>query len=467
MKPLLLLIMAVTLAGGLQLTAPIPARADGEIEVVEQRAESDFPNGVKFFIEVRSPDEIDDIRVFFKKLGQSSRSAYRAVEFEPGTEVHGESTIQSGRSGEYIPPGTRIEFSFEVRDKGGRVLRTEDQVFVYLDNRFQWETVSDGLITVYYYGNGERAQRMLEAAQQTLERMGPILGIDPEEPLHIVTYSNYSHMADALPFRSQATSEQLITQGTAFTEERVLLVHGGDGNFLGTTSHEFVHLLVADAAGRAIARVPAWLNEGLAEYGNVGASDEYGSYLARAIANGQVRPLWHQNTFSGTPLEIIIAYGQGESVVDFMISTYGGEKMAELIRALKGTFNINAALEEAYGFDLYGLDSQWRQHMGMEVLPPPENRQEPQQSTTTAPPTLAPTPTRTPTPVPQPADTPVPTPATSSETNENPNQSSRPSLGCAAPGHQGGLAVDLAVLVVIGSPLAMLSARAMRRRINC
>jgi hypothetical protein len=447
------------------VTPVSPARADGEIEVTEQRAESDFPNGIKFFIVASSPDEIDDIRVFFKKLGQSSRSAYRAVEFEPGTQVRGESSIASGRSGEYIPPGTRIEFSFEVRDKGGRVLRTEDQVFVYLDDRFEWETVSDGLITVYYYGNGEQAQLMLEVAQETLERMGPILGIDPEEPLHIVTYSNYSHMEDALPFRSQATSQQLITQGTAFTEERVLLVHGGDGNFLGTTSHEFTHLLVADAAGRAIARVPTWLNEGLAEYGNIDASDEYGSYLNQAIANGQVRPLWHQNTFSGTPTEIIIAYGQGESVVEFMISTYGGEKMAELIRALKSTFDIDAALEEVYGFDQYGLDSQWRQHMGMEVLPPPENRQQPQQATTTAPPTLAPTLTRTPTQVPHSTDTPAPTPtaALAGTRNQEPPQAS---TGCSAPTHPGGMVVDLAVLVLIGGPLALISARAMRRRMN-
>jgi hypothetical protein len=464
-KSILLLIVALTLTGSLQSIAATPARANSEIEVVEQRAESDFPNGVKFFIEARSPDEIDDIRVFFKKLGQSSRSAYRAVEFQPGTQVRGESRILSGRSGEYIPPGTRIEYSFQVSDKGGRVLRTEDQVFVYLDNRFEWETASDGLITVYYYGNEDQARMMLETAQEALERMGPILGIDPEEPLHIVTYSNYSHMSDALPFRSQATSEQLITQGTAFTEERVLLVHGGEGNFLGTTSHEFVHLLVADAAGRALTKVPTWLNEGLAEYGNIDTSDEYRPYLNQAIANGRVRPLWHQITFSGTPLEIITAYGQGESVVEFMISTYGGEKMAELISALKRSFDIDASLEEVYGFDQYGLDSRWRQHMGMEILPPPENRQAPQQATATTPPTLAPTPTRTPTSVPQSPATPTPTPTAGlDETGSQPPPQA--STGCSAPNHQGGLVVDLAVLVVMGGPLTMLSARTLRRRIR-
>jgi hypothetical protein len=441
------------------------ALADGGgIQVIQQRAESNFPDGVKFFIEARSPDEIDDIRVFFKKLGQSSRSSYRAVEFQPGTEVKGESFILSGSSGEYIPPGTRIEFSFEIRDQGGRVLRTDDQVFVYLDNRFQWETVSDGLITVYYYAgiNNEQARAVLQTAQQTLKGMGPILGIEPDDPLHIVVYSNYTDMADALPFRAQAVQKHLITEGTAFSEERVLLVLGGQAGFLGTTSHEFTHLLVADATGRALARVPSWLNEGLAEYGNVESSQEYDLFLARAIENGQLRPLWFQGTFSGTPTEIIIGYGQGKSVVRFMVSTYGKEKMAALMDALKTTFDIDAALQEVYGFDQYGLDSQWRLSQGLEPLPLPADRVASQQPTPTSPPTMATTPAETPAVVAQPTITPVPTPTASVEDSETEDQPASP--GCNAPTRQGGMALDLAVLALVGGPLAMLWAGVIRRR---
>ena len=54
-----------------------------------------------------------------------------------------------------------------------------------------------------------------------------------------------------MPFQSQTSSEQLITQGMAFDEERVLLVHSGDRSVTSTTAHEFVHLLVGDALGRA------------------------------------------------------------------------------------------------------------------------------------------------------------------------------------------------------------------------
>ena len=219
-----------TLAGlaFLSATATITGADEGNIKVVEAKAESQFPDGIKFSIKANSNTDIDDIRVFFSKVSQQGRSAYRSVDFEAGHSVIGESLLPSGSGGEYYPPGTKIEYVFEVRDKAGSVVRTEPAEFVYEDNRFEWDTVVKDLITVYYYGEyvRNRAEVVLEAAQQNLEKMLPVLGITPTDPLRIVSYNNYRHMAAALPFRSQAVSEGLQTQGMAFGDERVILVHG-------------------------------------------------------------------------------------------------------------------------------------------------------------------------------------------------------------------------------------------------
>ena len=131
-------------------------------------------------------------------------------------------------------------------------------------------------------------------------------------------------------------------------------------------------MLVSEAAGRADAHVPSWLNEGLAEYGNIDPTDGYESALRYGIFNGQVKPLWYQASFSGTPDDIIIAYGQGRSVVKHMIETHGPEKMGQLMKALQKTLDIDLALEQVYGFDQHGLDSEWRLTVGLEPLPPPE-----------------------------------------------------------------------------------------------
>ncbi|HIM47640.1 MAG TPA: hypothetical protein EYM32_02050, partial [Dehalococcoidia bacterium] len=192
MRAIVFTITLFLLAGSAFSAATVTRADEGNIKVVEAKAESQFPDGIKFSVIANSTDGIDDIRVFFSKAEQQGRSSYRSVDFEPGDSVVGESVLPSGSGGDYFPPGTKIEYSFEVRDNAGAVLRTDSKEFVYEDNRFKWLTVVEGLITVYYYGEyvEDRANVVLAAAKENLERMLPVLGIAPTEPLRIVSYNN-------------------------------------------------------------------------------------------------------------------------------------------------------------------------------------------------------------------------------------------------------------------------------------
>ena len=462
---LTLFFLALVLASTILVPSAIVRGDGGDIEVLDGGAESQFPDGIRFFVTARSSEEIEDIRVFFTVTGRSGPSAYRIVEFEPGKEVTGESILRSAGGAGFIPPGTKLEYNFEVRDKSGAVFRSPSQGFIYNDSRFDWLTVSSGLITVYYYGEyvEARARTVLEAAEESFNTMVPVLGIEPTEPLRIVSYNNYRHMSAALPFRAQAVREGLQTQGQAFVSERVLLVHGFDPTVKGTVSHEFVHLLVAEAAGSGYSLVPAWLNEGLAEYGNIDPTDAYASALRYAIYTRRLKPLWFQQSFGGTPDDIIISYGQARSVVGYMISKYGEGSITELFAAIRDTLDIDEALVQVYGVDQHGLDSQWRLALGLEPLPSPEELQRQLQKSQTAVPEIAPTPEAgavlesTPTPSP----TPAPTPAVSLDEEEG-----RSSGGCSAPihGQNGTAPTGLSSLLLLGAPLALLSFRGLRRR---
>jgi hypothetical protein len=456
---LFLLTIGLLVAGNVVVAQPLWADEGGTIELVEQTVESEFPDGVKFSLTARSPDEIDDVRVFFRKVSQRS-SSYNVVEFKPGNLISGEFLLPSGSGGSFIPIGTGIEFSFEIRDKAGRVFRTPQQEYIYRDNRFDWLEVSDGLITVDYYSEfvKQRAQTVLEAAHETMERMGAVLGVEPTEPLRIVNYNNYRHMAEALPFRSQAVQEQLRVEGMAFAEERVLLVLGSAPTIQGITSHEFTHLLVAEAAGRAYNQVPAWLNEGLAEYGNLDPTDSYDAALRYGIFTRRLKPLWYLNKFGGEPDDIVIAYGQGSSVVRYMIEQYGTSKIAELFQVLQDTLDIDVALERIYGFDQHGLDGKWRLALGIEPLPPAEELERQLQlggtllpeSTSMSPPTATSVPIH------------EPTLGNSAVDSREPGNS--PGCNVPHPNRLGGIAPDVGVLLLLSGPLAMVSIRAIWRR---
>ena len=389
--------------GGAMTAAPKPALAQGQadggdISVSRQGVENRFPDGLRFYIDAESGGSpIAEIRVYVRKLGQSSRSAYRVVEFEAGQAVSGEALFKSQTANEYIPTGTRLSYYFDIRTEDGGGVETEPEITVYLNRGLEWESVSDGLINVYYYRhNGQsegRAQAVLEVAADTYELMQPILGVELTEPMNIVVYSDYDDMRAALRPSSQVAARQLRTLGQAFANERSLLVDGSSDLFSGdntltTAAHEFTHLLVADAAGSAYRSIHTWLNEGLAVYSEQNPDSQFDSFLNAAIASDSVPPLSSLRTYAGTPRETLRNYGVGHSVATYMVETYGAGKMAALFAGVRETRNMERTLESVYGLTIHELDNEWRRSVGLGA----------RDLATPAPPPLQAIPTRRPTP---------------------------------------------------------------------
>ena len=457
-------------AGAAELVAPALAD-DGDIEVLESSAESRFPDSINFYVKARSMSTIDDVRVHFRLASGAKGRAYRIAEFEPGEEVTAEAELLTRTGTNYIPPGTIIEYYFEIWDKEGRVHRTPKEELMYTDHRFEWRSLSSGAVTVHFYGDLDerRAQSVLAAAEKATERMLPLLGIEITEPVQIVVYTQYSDMTSAIPFRSHAHSANLITEGMAFSNEMVLLVHSPGMSADGTVAHEFTHLLVAQAAGKAHQEVPAWLNEGLAEYGNIDPNAGYDRFLQKGISSGRLNPLWYQNRFVGKPEDILIAYGQAYSVVQHLVSEYGAASIAELFKEFRDTRDIGDALEAVYGFDQRGLDAEWRQSLGLEPLEEPEPEVEEK-------PEVRPTPTTYPTAVPPTATTvaadvpPTPgaavkslsTPGPTAVGEGSPTQAASNNAGVTQLGVIGPLALSLLALFLLLGALAVLVSRKRR-----
>ena len=477
--------------------AALPAQrvgAQSGVTVTQQGVENRFPDGLRFYIDAESTSPIEEIRVYVRKLGQSSRSAYRTVEFEPDTAISGEALFQSQTANEYIPTGTRLSYYFDIRTADGNVLETEPEVIVYLNRGLNWDSVSDGLINVYYYHHSDqseaRADAVLSVAADTYNFMKPILGVELTEPMNIVVYSDYRDMRAALPPASRVAQQQLRTLGQAHTDERTLLVDGSMDFFSGdsiltTAAHEFTHLLVADAAGSAYGQVHTWLNEGLAVYSEREPGNEYERFMRSAIRNEQVPPLTSLRTYAGTPAETLRNYGQGHAVVTYMLDTYGPVKMVELFDTLRSTHNFEKALSAAYGFTIPELDNQWRESVGLsprdlstpplpplQVLPTRRATPTPVASPTQATVAVASAPTTEPTDTPAPTYTPKPTPvavagpasqdSTDTAVTEEPPS---PSGGCgAAPAHEDKVASEMASMATLAFPVGLLALAAIRKR---
>ncbi len=359
---------ALLFAGGAAAQEP----ETGQVEWLSTSAVSEFPTGMRFRATLSTEAEITSMAVRFR-VGLQERGVYEYLDYVQGDVTSGELFWRTARAGGYIPPETIITYVFEVEDADGNLFATEPAELIFEDVRFTWERVSEGPVSVAYHGPViTRAEAVLEAILQTLENMGPVLGAEIDDPIRVILYNNQKEMLEALPPRSAAVGRELVTEGQAFNEIGTLLILAGGRLALGTASHEVTHILNYRAGHSVFRRLPSWLHEGLAEYGNVDPGFSYDVALEFAVATDRLLPHLYMQTLPGDPEDVIIFYGQSKSTVRFMIDLEGEEGMRRLLSILKDGVDMDTALTEVYGLDRLGLTNAWRASVEAEPYVPPE-----------------------------------------------------------------------------------------------
>lgn len=456
----LLLLMAgfALIFGFLKPDNALAQAKDWDITVLSSTVVSEFPEGMRYFIEVEGENEIEEVSVRIK-VGRNQNTAYEYFEFDSAALVESELLWRTGVRGRYIPPGTIITYYFLIKDAEGNEFSTEPAEFIYHDARFEWEEVTEGPVAVAYHGPvRRRAEIVLEAIIDTLDFMGPLLGADTTVPIRVTMYNNVKEMLEALPPGSSTIRRELITEGQAFTDIGTLLVLGGGRGATGTASHELTHILNHRAGDSIIRRIPSWLDEGLAEFGNVAPGFSYDIALEFALGTDRLLPITSMPVLPGDPEDVIIFYGQARSIVEFMIVAYGANAMRDLLAILREGTNMDDAIQQIYGISRIELENQWREIIGApEYLPPERDSARPTpiarrtmqlysltpQAGSEPVGTIESTPTPTPdppTPTPMPEPTPTEPPAVSKldptptpEAESEPATDSGGSSGCGLP----------------------------------
>ena len=340
------------------------------ITILSEQVTSEFPEGIRFEANFYSVEKLSDVRVFFQPISSNSPQ-YAYLDLFSSESSHNGDLFYRTDGNRYIPPGTIYDYWYVITTQSGKEIKTKSKSFTYIDSRYEWESVKEGPITVMYHGPMKsRAITLAKAAEESLEIMGPIIGSEIKTPIVVTLYNNNSEMISAVKSKSMTTSRELITEGQAFHSHGVVLVLAGRRD-IGTITHEITHILVGRSAGSS-GQVPLWLNEGLAEYGNMDKSISYIRFLEWAMDTNRLLPFSHLKTFPGDPNLILVAYGQSRSMVKFMLDNYGPKKMSNLMSELKSVSDIDKAITKIYGKDLLTLESDWRRSIGAPEYVPPE-----------------------------------------------------------------------------------------------
>jgi hypothetical protein len=331
------------------------------ITVTANTYEYSFSEQIVFRLTAESNSEINEITLIYR-IGGAPVTNSAHPEFSPAKQVEAEYVWQLQR-GE-IPPGSDIEYSWRIKDAAGNALETELVTFTYMDDRFTWQSLTEGKIILYWYDADQTfGQGLLDNAVESLARLEENVGVELEKPVKIIVYQSKADMQEALISQGAIYEEQIITLGTVVAPDIVLL-HGAHQDVDITIAHELTHVVVGLATENPYAEIPAWLNEGLAMYNEGKLRSGNARALEEGIRENRLISVRSLTSMTGNPDEVNLFYGEVYSVVEFLLKTYGREKMSELLKVFKEGSLADDALLEVYGFDQDELDAQWRESIG-------------------------------------------------------------------------------------------------------
>lgn len=348
-----------------------PAAAQVSPTVIDGGVQNNFPHGITFSVSARSDSPIERVRLRYKILPDGT-AAIGQAEFTPSTSVSTTFELAGNDPPRiYLPPGSVLEYFWEVTDADGDTANTETQTFFYDDVRFDWRTVEGDGVTVYFYsGSEELARQMMDTAVEAVRGVSALLNTQVPFPVKVWVYENRDDMRPALARRSETYEASVITAGVRVASDTVLVL--GNASF-DTLRHEVAHVVTAVAGEGPFGALPAWLDEGTAVWAQ---SDPGGfrSTIESAIRRGNVFSVRQITSYQGDPAGVGLFYGQSWSLVSYLIDTYGQERFARLFAEIKDGKRADDALLAVYGFDQDGLDEEWRAVHGLppRVTPAPE-----------------------------------------------------------------------------------------------
>jgi hypothetical protein len=347
-----------------------PTAAQDEIQVLDQGWEGQFRDHLTFKVKAQSADNIESVNLVYRIVGQLATSRNEA-EFTPGPEISAQFTLDQTNPVNYMPPGTEVEYWWKITDAAGNELKMDKQTLTYLDNRYDWQTLENDRLTLYWHsGEDTFGQALFDRANVAMDTLQQDIGVALERPIKIFIYGTHNDLMGAI-----ATTAQEWTGGQAFAEHGVVVIGIEPRQLewgLNAMTHEMTHLLVHQATDNPYGDMPVWLDEGIAVYNENKDElvEDFRPAFERAVRQDNLMTLRTLSSpFPSDPDLAGLAYGQSGAVVKFIIDHYGTERMAALLNIFAEGSLYDDALEQALGVNTDGLDNAFRASLGLPALP--------------------------------------------------------------------------------------------------
>jgi len=333
------------------------------IQVLDNSHSITFGQEMRFHLALEGSAPITSI-VLAYRTSDTQGTTVEPIPFSPDKRLDVEYIHDIGEL--YVRPFVLVSYWWTIVDLMGARLVTEPRQFLYTDDRFAWQSLSQDNVDLHWYqGELKVAQQALEATLAGLAGARRSLGAADETdagvPVEVYLYATPQDLALSLPPGTPPDVEAL----TLHEVNVVLTSFGPETRYIPdlqrVLAHEAAHVyLHAMAPGE---KIPLWLSEGLATsvQQTVAPDPDARTLLEQAARDGSMISLL--NLCASFPLDasgVRLAYAQSASVVNLIQDRYGPRRLRQLFVAYADGATCEGGVYRVLGVSLEGLEAQWR-----------------------------------------------------------------------------------------------------------
>jgi len=345
-----------------------------------------FPTSLTFQLEATASEPVAEVYLNYgaNRRGCLEGFSRQSFDLSGSTQISAKwewDFLQGGS----LPPGAEIWWEWVLVLSNGDSLPIERQEYTLEDPRFVWQNLEKGRVRVFWVeGNSRFGSQIAALTQQSLDRLESDLGISSQEPIRLTIYPDSEGLKGAFLYLSDWVG------GLALPEFNNLIIAISPDALTWAEEvipHEIAHLVVGMRTANCLGiSLPTWLSEGLSVAAEGAQSQADRDLLLEKLAADDLPRLVTLSAgFSAHTDEAQLSYIQSGAIINYLIDTYGPEKLDALLTVIQSGQNANPALRKVYGLDTAGIDQAWRASLGYGEAPIQSL------STPTSPPTQVPT----------------------------------------------------------------------------
>jgi len=239
--------------------------------------------------------------------------------------------------------------------------------------QFDWRVMETEHFRIYFYkSERELARIAARSAEDSYRVLADRFNHHVRRPIPLIIYSSSNYFSQTNVI--SALLPENVGGFTEFFKGRVVVpFHGSYADFHRVLRHELVHVYLSSKMSAIIrghrkynaARMPLWLEEGMAEYFSGPWDSEAEMVLSDMIISNRFFNVEDLGAISGTYL----MYKEGESFCHFLADRYGPETILRLLENWWKGSNFGEIVEATFGKNLARLGEEWEYWLKKKYYP--------------------------------------------------------------------------------------------------